>query len=162
MQASALCEGQQGDVAGLLDGAGQAALVRGANAGQAARHNLAALGHKLLQQTHIAVGDRVDLLGAELADLLAAEELAASARPAGSTGTASGTTTGSGAGSTAGRSVWTLRCGVPQALLLGFLQPFCFLFTLFGFQAPSLGTEKQCRSAGERLRMGSERRRNPY
>jgi hypothetical protein len=74
---------QQGDVPGLLDGAGQAALVRGANAGEPPRHNLAALGHKPLQQPHVAVWNRVDLLGAELADLLATEEFAASA---GSTG----------------------------------------------------------------------------
>ncbi len=76
---------QQGDVPGLLDGAGQAALVRGANAGQPAGHNLAALGHKALQQAHIAVGDRVDLLGAELANLLAAEKLAAAAGAAAGT-----------------------------------------------------------------------------
>ena len=74
---------QQGDVAGLLDGAGQAALVGGADAGEPAGHDFAALGHKPLQQPDIAVGDGVDLLGTELADLLAAEELAASA---GSTG----------------------------------------------------------------------------
>jgi hypothetical protein len=74
---------QQGNVPGLLDGACQAALVGCANAGEPPRHNLAALGHKPLQQPYIAVGDRVDLLGAEFADLLAAEELSAAA---GSTG----------------------------------------------------------------------------
>ena len=73
---------QQGDVPSLLDGAGQAALVRGADTGEPPRHNLAALGHKALQQTNIAVRNRIDLLGAELADLLAAEKLAASARAA--------------------------------------------------------------------------------
>jgi hypothetical protein len=74
---------QQRDVPRLLDGFRQAALVRGANAVQPSRNNLAALGHKLLQQAHVAVRNRVDLLRAELADLLAAEELAASAGPAG-------------------------------------------------------------------------------
>jgi len=49
-------ERQQGDVPGLLDGAGQAALVRGANAGEPPWHDLAALGHKSLQQADIAVG----------------------------------------------------------------------------------------------------------
>jgi hypothetical protein len=73
------CERKQGDIPGLLDGARQAALVCGANTSQAPGHNLAALGHKSLQQTHVAVRNRIDLLGAELADLLAAEELAASA-----------------------------------------------------------------------------------
>ncbi len=48
-----------------------------ANARQTARNDLAALGNKALQQANIAVGDRVDLLGAELADLLAPEKLAA-------------------------------------------------------------------------------------
>ena len=72
-------ERQQGDIPGLLDGAGQTALMRGADAGQAARNDLAALGHKPLQQTDIAVGDGVDLLGTELAHLLAAKELAAAA-----------------------------------------------------------------------------------
>jgi hypothetical protein len=76
-------EGQQGDVAGLLDCAGEAALVRGANAGQAPGHDLAALGHELLQETDVPVGDGVDLVGAELADLFAAEKLAAAAGTAG-------------------------------------------------------------------------------
>jgi hypothetical protein len=76
-------KGQQGDVPGLLDSASQAALVRSANAGEPPGHDLAALGHKSLQQSDIAVGDRVDLLGTELANLLAAKELSAAA---GSTG----------------------------------------------------------------------------
>jgi len=73
------CKRQQGDVPGLLNGAGEAALVLGADAGEPPGHDLAALGHKALQQPDIAVRDGIDLLGAELADLLAAEELAASA-----------------------------------------------------------------------------------
>jgi hypothetical protein len=76
-------KGQQGDVPGLLDGAGQAALVRSANAGKPTRNNLAALGHKTLQQANIAVRDRVNLLRAELADLFATEELSATAGSAG-------------------------------------------------------------------------------
>ena len=52
-----------------------------AHTGQAARNDLATLGHEPLQQAHVAVRDGVDLLRAELADLLAPEELA-SARPA--------------------------------------------------------------------------------
>ena len=70
------CKGQQGDIACLLDGPREAALVRGADTGQAAGHNLAALGHEALQQAHVAVRNRIDLLRAELADLLAPEELA--------------------------------------------------------------------------------------
>jgi hypothetical protein len=83
---------QQSDVPSLFDGAGQTALVRGANAGEPPRHDLSALGHKPLQQPDVAVGDRIDLLGAKLANLLAAEEFSAAARatgrrpPAGSAG----------------------------------------------------------------------------
>jgi hypothetical protein len=57
-----------------------------AHTGQAARNDLAALGDKTLKQANIAVGDSVDLLGAELADLLAPEELAATGAAARSTG----------------------------------------------------------------------------
>jgi hypothetical protein len=74
---------QQGDIPGLLDGAGQAALVRSANAGEPPGHDLAALGHKSLQQPYVAVGNRVNLLGTELAYLLAAEKLSPSAGTAG-------------------------------------------------------------------------------
>jgi hypothetical protein len=79
------CERKQGDIPGLLDCARKAALMRCANARQPPRHNLAALGHKPLQQTNIAIRNRVNLLRTELADLLAAEELAAAARAAGGT-----------------------------------------------------------------------------
>jgi len=83
-------EGQQSDVASLLDGAGEAALVRGANAGEPPGHDLAALGYELLEQANIAVRDAVDFLGAELAHLLATEKLA--------------TTTGAAAGARAARA----------------------------------------------------------
>jgi len=105
-------EGQQGDVAGLLDGASKAALVRGANAGQAPGHDLAALGHEALQQADIAVRDRVDLLGAELADLLATEELAAAAGSTGGpTAGAAGASAGAGTGAVARAWAWAW-CGV--------------------------------------------------
>jgi hypothetical protein len=76
-------ERQQGYIPSLLDGASETALVRGANTGEPTRNNLSALGHKALQQANIAVRDGVNLLGAELADLLAAEEFSATARTAG-------------------------------------------------------------------------------
>jgi len=82
-------ERQQGDIASLLDGARETALVRGANTGEPPRDDLSALGHKALQQADIAVGYRVNLLGAELADLLAAEKLSAAAGTAGWPGTRS-------------------------------------------------------------------------
>ena len=70
-------EGEQRDVARLLDGKRDATLVASADTGQPARNDLAPLGNEALQQAHIAVADRIDLLGAELADLLAPEEFAA-------------------------------------------------------------------------------------
>ena len=75
---------QQRDVSRLLDGARQAALMRGANTAQASWNNLAALCNELLKKPYILVRNSVDLLRAELAHLLAAEELSASAGSAGS------------------------------------------------------------------------------
>lgn len=71
-----LCERQQRDVASLLDGARDLALMRGANPGEAARNDLAAFRYEPLQQAHVAIRDFVDFLDAELADFSAAEELA--------------------------------------------------------------------------------------
>src|SRR5271156_6689298 len=79
-------EGEQRNVARLLDRQAQAALVAGADTRQTARNDLAPLSYKTLQQANVAVGDRIDLLRAELADLLAAEELAAARTAARATG----------------------------------------------------------------------------
>src|SRR5215471_13303948 len=85
----ARCKRKQSDVARLLDRERKAALMARANASQAARNDLAALSHEALKQANVAVGDRVNLLSAELADLLAAEELASSgSASAGSSGRA--------------------------------------------------------------------------
>jgi hypothetical protein len=62
--------------------------MRGANTAQASWHNLAALGDELLQKPHVLVRNSVDLFRAELAHLLAAEELSATAGSAGSAGSA--------------------------------------------------------------------------
>jgi hypothetical protein len=78
------CEGQQSDVAGLLDGTRQPTLMGRADAGKAAGNYLAPLGDKLLQQAYIAIVDGIDFLDTEFANLLAAKELAsAAARAAG-------------------------------------------------------------------------------
>src|SRR5208282_719225 len=82
---------QQRDIARLLDGPRQTALVRCAHARQASRSYLPALRYELGQQTHIFVIDRFDLLDAELANLLAPEELAAAFT--GTAGTSAGTRT---------------------------------------------------------------------
>ena len=81
-------ERQQGDVARLLDCRRQTALVRRAYAGQAPGNDLAALGDEAGEQAHVLVIDGLDLLDAELANLLAAEKFAATfAASAGTTGT---------------------------------------------------------------------------
>jgi hypothetical protein len=79
-------EGQQRNVARLFDGQAEAPLMPCAYTGQATRNDLAALGDKTLQKADVAVGDGVDLLGAELADLLAPEELPATGAATGSAG----------------------------------------------------------------------------
>jgi hypothetical protein len=50
--------------------------MRRADSGQAARHNLAALGDELAEQPVVLVVDVFDFLDAELTDLLAPEKLA--------------------------------------------------------------------------------------
>jgi hypothetical protein len=79
------CKRQQSDVACLLDGTRQPPLMGGADAGEAPGYYLASLGNKLLQQAYIAIVDGIDLLDTELANLLAAKELASAA--AGAAGT---------------------------------------------------------------------------
>jgi hypothetical protein len=81
----AASERQQRDVARALD---RFALVARADAGHAARENLAAFLHELRQDIGALVVDEVHLLDAKLADFLFAEILAlAAARSAGSAGT---------------------------------------------------------------------------
>src|ERR1700685_3709510 len=77
-------EGKQGDVTRLLDIQAKAALVACADTRQTARNNLAGGSKEALQQANGTVGDCVDLLSAELANLLAPEELAATRAAAGS------------------------------------------------------------------------------
>ena len=72
-------EGQQGDVARLLDGSRQPVLVRSAYARQTARHDLAALGDELAEHAVVLIVDVFDFLDAELADLLAPEKFASTA-----------------------------------------------------------------------------------
>src|SRR4029077_4764174 len=72
---------QQSNIARLLDRRGQAPLMRSADPSQAPRNDFAALRHELRQQPHILVVDGLDFLHAELANLLAAEILAATFAP---------------------------------------------------------------------------------
>jgi hypothetical protein len=82
------CKRQQSDVACLLDGPRQPPLMGGADAGEAPGDYLAPLGNKLLQQAYIAIVDGIDFLDTELANLLAAKELASAA--AGAAGASTG------------------------------------------------------------------------
>src|SRR5215472_16898100 len=70
-------EGQKRDVARLLYGVSKAALVRRANTGNAARHNLAPLRDEGRQQFNVLVVDVIDFFDAEFANLLAPEILLA-------------------------------------------------------------------------------------
>src|SRR5258706_13007372 len=69
--------GNQRELARALDRRLQFALVHGAGAGDAARQDLAALGHERSQQLDVLVVDIVDLVRAELADLPAPKHRAA-------------------------------------------------------------------------------------
>ncbi len=64
-------EGQQGDKAGLLDGAGQHALVTGAGAGLAARADLALVGDEAPEQVHFFVVNHQLLVSAKLTEFRA-------------------------------------------------------------------------------------------
>jgi hypothetical protein len=81
-------EWQQRDVARALDRFAEPTLVARADAGHAARENLAAFLHELRQDVGALVVDEVHFLDAELADFLFAEILAlAAARSAWPAGT---------------------------------------------------------------------------
>jgi hypothetical protein len=84
-------ERHQRDVACALDGYAEPTLMARADAGHAARKNLAALLHELREDVGTLVVDEVHLLDAELADFLLAEILALAAGT--SAGTARSTTT---------------------------------------------------------------------
>src|SRR5262245_27092945 len=64
---------QQGHRARALDRVGQLPLMPRAAAGDAARNDLAALGHEAAEATHVFVVDEVDLVRAELANLPASK-----------------------------------------------------------------------------------------
>src|SRR5690606_41562077 len=68
--------GQQAEMAGALDSAGQLTLLLGGNRGDAAGHDLAAFGHEALKQAHVLVIDNRRVLGRERAGLAAAEKRA--------------------------------------------------------------------------------------
>ncbi len=110
--------------------------MRGTNAGETPGHDLAALGDEALQQANIAVGNGIDLLGAELADLFAAEELTAATGATGRSRSACGAAAASGVGAGLAASLPRgQRVRRFRAPLLGFRQPCLipFLNTSPGF-----------------------------
>src|SRR5258708_31465014 len=97
-----------------------------AHTGQAARNDLAALRDKTLQQAEVAVGDGVDLLGAELADLLAPEELASTRAATGGAGRPWSAGARAGAGVTGASRVPAAGAGC-MCVLLGRMRAVDFL-----------------------------------
>jgi hypothetical protein len=83
-------ERHQRDVACALDGYAEPTLVARADAGHAARENLAALLHELREDVGAFVVDEVHLLDAKLADLLLAEILTLAARASAGTARSTG------------------------------------------------------------------------
>jgi hypothetical protein len=102
----AACERKQRDIAGALDGYAEPTLVARADAGHAARENLAALLDELRKNVGALVVDKVHLFDAKLADFLLAEILALAA------GTTAGTTR---ATRTAAWAAFATRTTVPAA-----------------------------------------------
>jgi hypothetical protein len=84
-------ERHQRDVACALDGDAEPTLVARADAGHAARENLAALLHELREDVGAFVVDEVHLLDAKLADFLLAKILALAARASAGTARSTGT-----------------------------------------------------------------------
>src|SRR2546421_12943730 len=62
--------GQQGDMPSALEGHREPPLVASTGAGHAAREDLSSLTHEAAESRHFFVIDQVDLLRAEVADLL--------------------------------------------------------------------------------------------
>src|SRR5215467_6436488 len=100
---------QQRDVARALDGHAQPALVTGADAGHAARQDLAALLHELRKNVGTLVIDQVHLFDTELADFLLAEKLALSARTPAGTARAAFAASAAGSAFATGTGMTALR-----------------------------------------------------
>jgi hypothetical protein len=112
-------KGHQRDVAGALDGYAEPTLVARADAGHAARENLAALLHELGKDVGAFVVDEVHLLDAELADFLFAEILALAA------GTSAGTAWAAAGSTFATRAAMTAAGAVSAAVTAGAFAARC-------------------------------------
>jgi hypothetical protein len=106
---------QQRDIASPLDGDTEPALVASADAGHAARKNLAPLLHELGKNVGAFVVDEIHLLDTELADFLLAEKLALAA--AWSAGTARATTGAAFTTSAATGAAFAARAGTVAAFV---------------------------------------------
>jgi hypothetical protein len=111
---------QQGDIASALDGDTEPALVASADAGHAARKNLAALLNELGKNVGTFVVDEIHLLDTELADFLFAEKLALAAARASRTAratTRAAFTTSAATGATFAARAGTVAAFVARRLL---------------------------------------------
>src|SRR5246127_2548300 len=97
--------------------------MRRAHARQAARHDLAALGDELSEQPVVLVVDVFDLFDAELANLLAPEELASPGSAFAGRSTRSASSTAKSGTISAGSSAFTTRRPLAGCRLL-----WCFRF----------------------------------
>ena len=112
-------EGHECDVAGALDGDTEPALVARADAGHAARKNLAALLDELREDVGAFVVDEVHLLDAELADFFLAEILALA------TGASAGTAARTAGAAFATRTAMTTARAVSAAVTARTLTARC-------------------------------------
>ena len=107
---------QQSDVASALDGDAEPTLVTRADAGHAARENLAAFLHELGKNVGALVVDEIHLFDTELADFLFAKELTlAAARAAGSAARTTGTAFTASAATAAGTTFATATAAAVAA-----------------------------------------------
>lgn len=97
-------EGNQGEVAGALDGEAQGPLVLGADSGAAARLDFGPVGDEPPDFVDVFVVDEFDVFDAEGADAAAGDEppagasAGASARPAATAGASAGAAAGGAVG----------------------------------------------------------------
>src|ERR1700757_1614059 len=121
--------------------------MRRAHARQAARNDLAALGDELSEQPVVLVVDVFDLFDAELANLLAPEELASPGSAFAGRSTRSASATAKSGTISAGSSAFTTRRPLAGCRLL-----WCFRFVCHNWCSPSDSLPPAKRGQGSGVR----------